>query len=982
MGPSQAWPADGKTPGVDNNSNLQTSGLLTTSNAFPESPLTPLSATFDKLPGTIHVDEPTTTKSVSQILKSLTNSHRSTGSYELVEEDDYEQSQITPRIPQMISGDMTEIRAQGDGPVRTASISRHLPLHNPTPDLQSVMGAYLKNVQALEESAERLSLAGSIEEEMQKMKTEIHRSDSRGSQHAAQHSRKFSSTSMNNSIIGVNAAARTGGYSPGGFLTSPVGSVHSQRRPSQRGQRVSRVSNFSSPLHEPQHEGRPLESVMVQSPPSHAMQPRQSSESDRSMSQRSVDRPGTSASNDTYRQAQKLFTDFDGTHYDDQASRRMTLNHPPRARDSRMFTESQPDQKTIYYPAPVPVMLNLPKRLSKHNWAQQDKRRTQVLNAIPQENRKSAAWLANAEIDAEYSFEPERPSNRMSMLPPQLRASAFFDAPNSRTDVQLKHGSAVITLDSILDAAAHAPVSAFTDHPIVGHLGNEVYGQEPGKKKKSSEVKQKRQSSMSNLLSKRKSTGAMSSSRRLSQPLEREVEMAEDDPERTAELSLAPGADELVEKDRSDGERDEEEKLDSEEEESSEDESQHQPGFLGAPTTLLAELQMRKAQQKLRNRTATTAGPAGMHSTLLELDAVSQLQQKSRRQKHIALAWEDKDMVEKDNYDDEEVPLGVLFPEKDQQNHVNYHKPLGLMEKRELEENEPLGARRARLRGEAYQPAVMKAQASPRMEEQDSAPAIKLSGVDDEDDEDNEGETLAQRKARIAQKKLNRQSLADDIASQLGLEPEAIGGSKSPQPEQEETLGQRRKRLQAEAEKSTKGLKSTTSMGDLLRANPIGARDERQTTAEAKMSMLNRRDTSMPLVDHIQAAQPSSKAIHQMNSPYHPNQPLHQMQQFQQPQQRYMSTFQMPMNTMQSMPNLNMQANGFPNQYMQPSMSQMNFGMYNPMQMNTGMPMQMPMGGFVPQVAAVAPSYDAIGMGPPLTTQQRTNIDRWRQGIA
>ena len=125
-------------------------------------------------------------------------------------------------------------------------------------------------------------------------------------------------------------------------------------------------------------------------------------------------------------------------------------------------------------------------------------------------------------------------------------------------------------------------------------------------------------------------------------------------------------ADELVDPDerRSEDELDHEEKAASDESED-EAESQHQLGFLGAPTTLLAELQLRKAQQKLRNRTAANAFPTGMHSTLLELDAVTQLQQKSRRQKHVALAWEDKEVVDRDNYDDDDVPLGVLYPDKE-----------------------------------------------------------------------------------------------------------------------------------------------------------------------------------------------------------------------------------------------------------------------------------------------------------------------------
>ncbi|KAK5944422.1 hypothetical protein PMZ80_003704 [Knufia obscura] len=986
------------------------SSTLTPSPTLPELLHTPLSSAFEDLAdGTYnYFDEPATTQkpSVSSVLKSLSGSQRSTQSYELVEEDDYEQSQITPRLPVKMSELMENGRphsSKEDTPVRTASISRHLPLHNPTPDLQSLQGAYLKNVQALEDTAERMSMSSSMsmEEELQRIKHDLRRSESKGSHTSPVHARNTSSHSMAHSIISVNAEARSGGYSPAGYVASPIGSLQS-RRFSQRG---TRMSNAPIPLPEPELEGRPLESAMVHSPPAHAMQPRQSSESHRSLSQAShYDRPGTSNSNDTYRQAQHLFTDFDGTHFSpieegDVMSRRISLSHPPLARDSRVFREAQPDHKMVYYPAPVPVMLNLPKRLSKHNWAQQEKRRTQVISGIPQEIRKSAAWLADADEDAEYKEEPERPRNRMSALPSQLRASAFFDAPGTQTDVKLKHGSAVITLDSILDAAAHAPVSAFTDHPIAGHLGHEVYGVEPGHRKKSSETKAKRRSSLSNMLTKRKSSATMSGARRVSQNLDNEIEVPEDDPERAGERSLAPDADELVEGEKQEGEHSGDEASEKEEQE-----SEHELGFLGAPTTLLAELQMRKAQQKLRNTTAANVAPGGMHSTLLELDAVRQLQQKARKQKHVALAWEDQEAVDKANFDDEDVPLGVLFPEKEKKNHVNLHKPLGLMEKRELEENEPLSFRRARLRGEPYKPPVPAAQPSPGPEE--SAPAVRIAGVDDYEEEENEGETLAERRKRIQEKKDRRASLADDIASQLGLEPETIGGTKTPEPELEETLGQRRKRLQAEAEQKATPLKAKTSMGDLLRANPVGDRsDSRQASAESKVSLLmNRRDSSMPLVGHIQAAQPGSKALptaHANPPPYFPSQPLLQQHQHQQQQQQQMpyqqrppmgqyqySGYSMPqIQPMQSMPNLNIMNTNYnsfaPQQspYMQNNMSHMSLGMnnmYNPMQMNMmGMSgMQMPMGGYA------APAYDAIGMGPPLTGQQRASIDRWRQGIA
>lgn len=56
----------------------------------------------------------------------------------------------------------------------------------------------------------------------------------------------------------------------------------------------------------------------------------------------------------------------------------------------------------VYYPAPVPMMLNLPKRLSKlPDSLQRDKRRSAMLDHIPAEARKSAAWLPGSSEDLE-----------------------------------------------------------------------------------------------------------------------------------------------------------------------------------------------------------------------------------------------------------------------------------------------------------------------------------------------------------------------------------------------------------------------------------------------------------------------------------------------------------------------------------------------------------------------------------------------------
>ena len=64
---------------------------------------------------------------------------------------------------------------------------------------------------------------------------------------------------------------------------------------------------------------------------------------------------------------------------------------------------------------------------------------------------------------------------RMSTLPPQLRASMFFENPADLTEVEIKDRPAVATLEDLLDASTTAPVSAFTDHPFAGKIGSEVY---------------------------------------------------------------------------------------------------------------------------------------------------------------------------------------------------------------------------------------------------------------------------------------------------------------------------------------------------------------------------------------------------------------------------------------------------------------------------------------------------------------------------
>ncbi|KAL2434000.1 hypothetical protein ABEF95_013260 [Exophiala dermatitidis] len=910
-------------------------------------------------------------RGVGSLLKSLA----STPSYEIVDDEDYEEPMETSQKTGMKMEDSgsqkddTITFQSEEPPIRTASISRHLPLKHPTPDLHSLQGAFIKNVERLEESAERLSMTSSLEDELSKMRQDQKRSERQSSAplslnhvlHPAQQ-RQFSTSSLSNSIIGVNQTARIGGYSPSGYITSPTGSIKSGLGSNQLQleRQVSGGSHREETLPEPPVEGRPLQLTPLDftaldltsgdHPPAPISHERNTDPTSRESPTGSIqdERPTTSASNDTYRQAQSAFHDFDGVHYggDGSMARQISLRRPPLARDSKAYREAQPGEKMIYYPAPVPVMLNLPPRLSKVNISEREKRRLQALSGIPDGMRKSAAWLA----DADTNTTGQRASQH---LPSQLRASAFFEYPSATEQLELKNGSAVQTLDSILDAAAYAPVSAFTDHPIAGHVGKEVYGVNKSPRKSVQLPNQRaknRRSSLSTLLRTKRSSTALSEAqvdRRNSRDSklmgEGDPDASDDDFDHAAAEAIMPDADEL-------------EHGDDEEEAG---EGMIDPGFCTAPTTLLAELQLRKEQQKRRNRTAADAFPNGMHSTLLEMDAVTQLQQKARKTKHVTLAWEDHEEADKQNFDDEDVPLGLLFPEKDRAAHANIHRPVGLLERREMEDNEPLSHRRARLRGEPLQ--SLKSDTRSHAEEASRAPVIEdVPGLTGDTVPETEDETLAQRAARLKleKEKGTAGQFTEEVSSQLGLNVAAKDQELSKTPDGEETLAQRRKRLKEEALRagtqsdSRPRIRSMHSMADILQAHPVGARS-REVSGESKGPERHNGQPKGPLMQFDE--DPGFPSVN-----YNQGFPLSQTANWGYPQQNgaYMNAL-----------HGNAYMNHVPN-VAQPSF----YGAPLPVHM------QQPM-SFYPYGYGAQPYIQDPMMGPPLNPKQRAQIDQWRQSI-
>ncbi|KAK1975436.1 hypothetical protein LZ30DRAFT_605611 [Colletotrichum cereale] len=558
---------------------------------------------------------------------------------------------------------------------------------------------------------------------------------------------------------------------------------------------------------------------------------------------------------------------------------------PPANRAGRGRPQSYFDpltgQEMLYYPARVPAMLNLPPKLSKKPKAEvRNARHSKVLQAmghpgfgkaeyLPQDPeavvRESKMWLpdplaghgmttfgddvggqpsgdaslkspvddshwpseqgdsllAGGQFEDMPQQQPPPPTQqrrkskmpRASQLPPQLRASAFFDLPSTTPKIEIKEGSAMATLDSILDASTTAPVSAFTDHAFAGKLGSEVYGPDRKKNRKSAAPTILLPEEHVRAASQKKKGGLMPFGNK-SDDGSRKSSMADGSREENQGLSDHVDGDGV---DRPEGEG----SGDEGEEEEEEEEDEFAGVLDGPPTTLLAELQLRKYHAKMRTQNPNrNVSHSGMHATLIELDAVAEAQKRHREKKKIALAWEDGAKEEDGSSDEDDVPLGVLYAH--QPNIAEMHRPMGLMERRDQEENEPLSARRARLHGQEP-PRTLAKQRSHftlnaglsqlRLHQMPSAEHMRPR--EESEDDAVEGETLAERIRRLRAKdeaEHNNLPSARPVSKMFSTEMLAQFGSSDQQPEDkgkeaevqpdeaEETLGQRRKRLQAERE--------------------------------------------------------------------------------------------------------------------------------------------------------------------------------------
>lgn len=784
--------------------------------------------------------------------------------------------------------------------VRRAS-TRGVRVRHPTPGLQTLQGAYTANVVQLERSAEKLSMTSSIEDSIRNAYDEVKKSDSRMNSlrqsslmnlvtdipyestqtqitsalevasptnfasptYITSPTRETSSShsTTSTSILDVNNAARSGGYSPGGAVI-----LGARPRADSKSSKTSRYGTRP----EPEMEGRPLSEFVpsrnnsylssrnVSRAPSIAEKEEEEAEVRRPLAIRNLsaddidvdeektdiglNRAVADDSQSEIVRAQELFDDFDGQHYANMAAPPAPAppSPPPPAaeprpdmakrRDSsantlsmarpKSYADPLTGQQMVFYPAPVPSMLMLPQKLSNRpSPAKREKRRTQALSTLPPIALQSAPWLQDVVegeteqpqqvpdevLDAEYLAQHHkqkvggrRSTQDMLHMPEHLRANEYFEQPQPHQVVEIKGQSAVATLDNILDASAYAPVSAFTDHTFAGRLGAEVYGSHDPRTTRTKsqllapEPPKKRVSSFFGLglgggggdkNDRARSSTTVTSILGLDKTPSYTA-VAEDSQSPRLPPSPPGGADDGDGFDRPPSPRDRD----------------HEDTYSGAPTTLLAELQLRKQHAKTRTQHPPQA--TGSRSTLLELDAVALVESKARQQKRITLAWQDPHPADEE---DDDVPLGVLFPGQALQQLDRAARPMGLMERRELEDNEPLSQRRDRLlgRGGLHREPLRRATPEPTPEQvEDANPlpnARPVSGA-------------------FSLELLNQ--FGDPGAQQPEEEEE----------EEEETLGQRRRRILAEREAAAAASgarpppKQRRSMADILSAHPASGR--------------------------------------------------------------------------------------------------------------------------------------------------------------
>ncbi|KAK6330134.1 hypothetical protein TWF730_004634 [Orbilia blumenaviensis] len=423
------------------------------------------------------------------------------------------------------------------------------------------------------------------------------------------------------------------------------------------------------------------------------------------------------------------FDDFDGVHF--------TKGSRPADGPTTTTTTTQTEKHTsiivkeqrlsaadradlVYYPAPVPVMLNLPPKLAGNRSQNQPQTGIEDIRA-----------------------------RRESLT--SFRRSLVLKASHSKAD-------ASSLFDNILDATVASPVLAVVNHSA---SNTKAPGGGPGHVRSTSKF------SMSML--RNEETAAP-------QPPARHQALSDSDdghdaglqkgsvprPTAAAEGNITVGSgsigDEAINTisrasyyPHSSHDYDDDNDDDEEGREGRRAEDEEAEGVQFVPATLLAELESRKTQQRARtNKAAAAAAAAGANRnsrqmpTLLERDAIAEVKKQARKRGPVNLGWQgDQGAVDEE---EDDVPLGLLFATKLSSRPAEVLRAPGLLAMREAEDNEPLRRRQERLKHSiGREPVDVNPPAADAMDEK---------------------ETLGQRRSRLQAAQKQREGAGDRAQDQ------------------------------------------------------------------------------------------------------------------------------------------------------------------------------------------------------------------------
>ena len=363
-----------------------------------------------------------------------------------------------------------------------------------------------------------------------------------------------------------------------------------------------------------------------------------------------------------------------------------------------------------HYPAPVPRLLNLPFRLSQNisatsNIRYNHKNSNPSLELKDYTNSDAAASPINPVNNVEAFNKDSKRKTKIGSLPPQLRASTYFHRDFKLPEVNTINSSAIEALDCMLENASKASSSVTNENLDANNVEDRHEG--------SHGVAHSRKDDIDFLMKKqeeepRKYWGRFSLFKKKSRF--DEMKPNTDIDSISNYDSIRQGLiDTGLTEGHSSGNHHSRSKLIHENGPDTDNSNLPSEHIEGAPNTLLAELNKRKTYQKHRTRNVLTGYPNGIRSTLLELDAIAQIEKKRRDEQRVQLAWEESDnnpvLIDQVDESDDNVPLGLIFSKRSAHKRQSGRGTMdenylpGLIQSSYLEDNEPLSMRRFRLKG-------------------------------------------------------------------------------------------------------------------------------------------------------------------------------------------------------------------------------------------------------------------------------------------